>query len=122
MKSVEINVNGKPCKRCGNEGQVNETGLCMKCIADDMHLQLFGEKSIAAAEAQIRNLLETWQDKINGTLVKNGGELPITLTVGIERVGRSLNIQTAIAFVSEKIKDRGECSTVSEDQGELFKE
>lgn len=118
---ADITINRELCKRCGGEGQVNDTGLCMACVADEIRFQLFGHRSIEVIEWQIHNLLETYQEKIDTTIKKGGGgDLSVSLTVVITRFGKSLNIQTAIGFVSEKIKDKVESSTVTEDQGELF--
>lgn len=45
MKTVQIKINtDKACKKCGQEGVVNDTRLCMECIGKDaaqlLHLDI----------------------------------------------------------------------------------
>ena len=130
-KAAVINIDmGTVCPSCGNKGAtINDQGevmFCIECVSKKIEKQLsckIGPNVIAKVENMIRELLVTYQNDMDKAYKTTGDEpFKVGISIKMEPGDRGdVEIETAIAFTTGKVKDKT-TGSANEAQQELFPE
>jgi len=111
-KDRTLNIDmDKECARCPEKG-VTKSGLCLKCVADNLiksyEGRTIGFNVIQQAQAEICAMLEEFAEDIDKAYIQADYELSVPFTVSFKptRIAGEIELIVGTNFVKDRVKHK----------------